>query len=80
MWATIRQALVAGGVFAGQLFGTRDSWAADPAMTFHDRRQAAAMLVVLQILRMQETKHDGHAFTGPKHWHIFDILARRQPQ
>jgi SAM-dependent methyltransferase len=79
LWARIRQALVPRGVFADQLFGTRDSWAEDPAMTFHDRRQAAALLDGLQILRLQETEYDGHAFTGPKHWHIFDTLARHQP-
>jgi SAM-dependent methyltransferase len=79
VWARIRQALVPGGVFAGQLFGIRDSWAADPAMTFHDRRQAESLLDGLQILRLQETEHDGHAFSGQKHWHIFDILARQQP-
>lgn len=79
MWTRIREALVPGGVFVGQLFGIRDSWAADSAMTFHDRRQAESLLDGLQILHLQETEHDGHAFTGPKHWHIFDILARNQP-
>ena len=31
----------------------------------------------LDILRLEETEQDGHAFSGPKHWHTFDILARK---
>ncbi len=66
-----------GGVFAGQLFGTRDTWADDPDMTFHARHQAEVLLNGLDILRLEETERDGHAFSGPKHWHTFDILARK---
>lgn len=80
LWARIRQALTPGGVFAGQLFGIRDSWAGDPSMTFHARREVEELLNGLQILRLQETEHDGHAYSGPKHWHTFDILARKARQ
>ena len=76
MWARIRQALAPGGVFAGQLFGIRDSWADDPDLTFHARRQVEVLLDGLKILRLEEAERDGRAFSGPKHWHTFDILAR----
>lgn len=76
LWMRIRRALAPGGVFAGQLFGTRDSWAGDPKMTFHTRQDVQAVLADLQILRLSETERDGQAFSGPKHWHTFDILAR----
>jgi SAM-dependent methyltransferase len=79
LWARIRQALAPGAVFAGQLFGTRDTWAADPSMTFHTRHQAGMLLDGLQILRLDETEHAGHASSGPKHWHLFTILARNHP-
>lgn len=75
-WARIRQALASGGVFAGQLFGIRDSWADDPSMTFHARHEVVGLLDGLQILRLEETEQDGQASSGPKHWHTFDILAR----
>ena len=58
----IRRALAPGGVFAGQLFGTRDTWADDPDMTFHARHQAETLLDGLDILRLEETERDGHAF------------------
>ena len=77
LWARIRRALAPGGVFAGQLFGTRDTWADDPDMTFCTRHQVEVLLHGLDILRLEETERDGHAFSGPKHWHIFDILARK---
>ena len=77
LWARIRQALAPGAVFAGQLFGTRDTWADDPDMTFHTRHQVEVLLDGLDIVRLEEIEQDGHAFSGPKHWHTFDILARR---
>jgi hypothetical protein len=48
-----------------------------PAGTFHTRRQVEMLLDGLDILRLDETERDGHAFSGPKHWHTFDILARK---
>jgi len=72
----IRGALVPGGIFAGQLFGPRDSWAGDPGMTFHTRHDVQALLAGLQILRLDETERDGQAYSGPKHWHTYDILVR----
>lgn len=76
VWEQIRRALVPGGMFAGQLFGTRDSWAGDPGMTFQDRSEVDALLDGLEMLELHETERDGQAFSGPKHWHTYDILAR----
>jgi len=45
-------------------------------MTFHARPEIDGLLDGLEILRLDETEEDGHAADGPKHWHIFDILAR----
>lgn len=75
--ARIRRALAPGGIFAGQLFGTRDTRADDPDMTFYARHQVETLLDGLDILRLEETERDGHAFSGPKHWHTFGILARK---
>lgn len=77
LWARIRRALAPGGVFVGQLFGTHDTWAEDPDMTFHARDQVEVLLDGLDILRLEESERDGHAFSGPKRWHTFDILARK---
>lgn len=76
VWRRLRHALVPGGMFAGQLFGPHDSWADDPGMTFQDRRAVTILLEGMEILELHETERDGEAFSGPKHWHLFDILAR----
>ena len=66
------------GVRQGELFGTHDTWANDLDLTFHARHQVKALLNGLDILpALKETERDGHAFSGPKHWHTFDILARK---
>ena len=77
LWEQIRCALVPGAIFAGQLFGTRDSWAADPGMTFQDRSEVTRLLDGLEILELHEAERDGEAYSGPKHWHTYDILARQ---
>ena len=66
-----------GGIFAGQLFGIRDSWANDPDMTFHKQEDVEALLDGLEILTLRESENDSEAFSGPKHWHTYDILARQ---
>jgi SAM-dependent methyltransferase len=76
VWTQIRRALGPGAIFAGQLFGIRDSWAGDPGMTFQDRAEVIGLLDGLEILELHETERDGEAYSGPKHWHTYDILAR----
>jgi hypothetical protein len=77
VWEQIRRALVPGAIFAGHLFGTRDSWAADPGTTFQDRSEVTRLPDGLEVLELRETERDGEAYSGPKHWHTYDILARQ---
>jgi tellurite methyltransferase len=82
LWASIVAALPPGGVFAGQLFGDRDSWAVEPDMTFHTEAEARAMLSPLEMLVFREEENDGEdALGNPKHWHAFHVIARspREP-
>ena len=75
----IKASLVSGGIFCGQLFGDRDEWRADPTMTFHARKQAEDLLADMDVLAFDETEHDGKTATGiPKHWHVFNFIARRK--
>lgn len=77
VWAGIRQALLPGGVFAGQLFGPRDSWAASPRMSFHGAQQVSQLLDGTDVLHLSESEWDGQAASGAKHWHVFDVIFRR---
>jgi SAM-dependent methyltransferase len=77
VWAQIRGALRPGGRFAGQLLGDRDTWAPDPDMSSFSREQALALFDGLEIEHNEEEENDGDACSGPKHWHVFHVVARR---
>jgi len=76
-WAGIRHALRPGGHLVVNIFGDRDSWAGDPLMTFVDRDGLDRLLNGLEVLDLQVEDADGPSFSGPKHWHVFDVIARR---
>jgi tellurite methyltransferase len=77
VWAGIRAALLPGGVFAGQLLGVRDSWAGSVGMSFQDPGRVGELLDGLEVLQLREAEWDGEAVSGPKRWHVYDILARQ---
>jgi SAM-dependent methyltransferase len=80
LWLRIRAALRPGGRFAGELFGDRDTWASDPTMTFHDVDAARSRFDGMEVESFVEEEEDGDAFSGPKHWHVFHVIARRPGQ
>jgi len=75
-FAEIRRAVRPGGLLVVNLFGDRDSWAGNPAMTFMDIDAARALVDGLEVLAFDEEDVDGNSFLGPKHWHVFDVVAR----
>jgi hypothetical protein len=77
VWATIRARQQPGGIVAVNVFGVHDAWADDPAMTFVDRDGALALIEGLEVIAMDEEDADGPSASGPKHWHLFDLVARR---
>lgn len=78
LWGRISAALPPGGRFAGQLYGDRDEWAGDPAMTHFPESGARALFADFEIERFEEEEADTVTPRGtPKHWHIFHIVARR---
>ncbi|CAN5847506.1 class I SAM-dependent methyltransferase [soil metagenome] len=77
LWTKIVTALPIGGRFAGQLFGDHDSWTSNPTMTFHSAEQARRRFSQFAIESWEDVEEDGNAFSGPKHWHIFHVIARK---
>ncbi len=79
VWGQLTAALLPGGRFVGQLFGERDGWAGRPTMTFHTREQAEALFRGFDIEHWREEDEDGPtAVQGPKHWHVFWVIARKK--
>jgi tellurite methyltransferase len=77
LWDKIMNATQLGGRFAGQFFGVRDSWAVNTDMTFHTEDQVRALLDKFEIESFHEQDEDGTATSGPKHWHVFTVIARK---
>ncbi len=77
LWQRVRTALRPGALLAVNLFGDRDSWAGSPDMTFQTRAEAEELVDGLEVVRFDEEDSDGQSFSGPKHWHVFDLIARR---
>jgi trans-aconitate methyltransferase len=78
LWNKIVDAIKTDGRFAGSFFGVRDSWASNPTMTFHTEEQVHAMLTSFEIESFHEQDEDGQAASGPKHWHVFSVVARKR--
>jgi SAM-dependent methyltransferase len=78
-WADARASLRPGGFLVVNVFGVKDTWAGDEFMTFIDRDTVTRMLAGLEVVDLREEDADGDSFSGPKHWHVFDIVARRSP-
>ncbi len=81
LWEKIVTSLRSGGRFCGQLFGDRDSWAIYPSMNHHTREQVEVLLQPFEVELFQEEEHPGKTALGEeKHWHIFQIVARKRSQ
>lgn len=76
-WTGVRAALRPGGIVIVNVFGVHDTWAGDPYMTFVERDAVDRMAAGLEVLALDEEDVDGDSFVGPKHWHVFDLVARR---
>ncbi len=79
LWDEIVATLASGGRFCGQLFGDRDSWAAYNDMNHHSRDQVNQLLTPFEVEWLEEENHPGKTALGEeKHWHIFNIVARKR--
>jgi trans-aconitate methyltransferase len=76
VWRLVAGSLRPGGWLAVNLFGERDSWAATADETFLSRDAARALFDGLEIVRFEEEDAEGPSYSGPKHWHVFDVIAR----
>ena len=78
LWSRIVAAIRPGGRFAGQFFGTRDSWASLPDRTHHCRDEVMKLLAGFEIERMDEEEMDDTPeVRNPKHWQLFHVVARK---
>ncbi len=78
LWGALRGVLRPGGWWACQLFGDRDSQRLEGnGERFVTRDEALALLGGLELVEFDEEDAPGESFGGPKHWHVFHVVARR---
>lgn len=76
VWGRITTAVRPGGRFGGQLLGERDTWAPDGEMKAFSRGEVERLFDRWTIERFEEEENDGESCSGPKHWHVFHVVAR----
>lgn len=79
LWQRIRGSLTPGGWFAGELFGPHDEWCGRSGMNFHSPDDLKRLLSGMTVAQLVEDDRDGNSYRGPKHWHVFHIVARNPP-
>jgi SAM-dependent methyltransferase len=78
LWAAARDRCRPGGFLVVNIFGDRHEAAGtEPDTTYLPRAEVERLLEGLEIVAFEEVEEDGGSFTGPTHWHLFDIVARR---
>lgn len=77
LWQLVRDALRPRGVLAVDLFGQQDEWAGSDGF-YPTRAELDDLLVGLEVIALEEREYDGRSFAGPKHWHTFQVIARRR--
>lgn len=74
----LKNSLAAGGRFAGQFFGTNDTWNGNPHMVFLARDEVEKLLEGFELEYYLEEEFDGESADGvPKHWHVHHLVARK---
>jgi len=79
VFENIKKSLVKNGIFCGQFFGNRDGWSRNTKLTFITKEKALSMLDDMDVILFDEKEFEGKTADGsPKHWHVFDIIARKK--
>lgn len=77
LWSSIRRSVRPRGHFVGQLFGDEDEWHRDADKNFHNLADVKRLARGWKAEMLRETREDGMAFNGPKHWHFFDLILEK---
>ena len=68
------------GYFVGNFFGLKDSWAnIKEKMVFLSKEEVLELFNQFEIIKFEEIEKDGKTGLGKmKHWHIYEIIARKK--
>lgn len=79
LWNKIESSIDDGGYFIENFFGTNDGWnGIKKEMIFLSREQIMVIFNEFEIILFKETEKDALTGLGKmKHWHIFDVIAKK---
>lgn len=80
LWNKIESSITNEGYFVGNFFGTNDGWnGIKKEMIFLSREQIMELFNEFEIILFKETEKDALTGLGKmKHWHIFDVIAKKK--
>lgn len=80
LWNKIKSSIANRGYFVGNFFGTNDEWnGIKKEIIFLSREQIMELFDDFEIILFKETEKDALTGLGKmKHWHIFDVIARKK--
>lgn len=80
LWNKINNSLLENGYFVGNFFGVNDEWKkTKKEMTFLTKEQVIELFKDFEIIEFKEVEKDDFTGMGKiKHWHIFNVIARKR--
>ena len=80
VWRNIVNNIKTKGYFVGNFFGMNDSWnGVESNMTFLTKEQVLDLFEEFDVIKFKEIEKDGLTGLGNmKHWHIFNIIAKKK--
>ena len=80
LWNKIKLSILDKGYFVGNFFGLNDSWnGVKTDMLFLSKEQVMLLFKDFEIVLFKEIEKEALTGLGKmKHWHIFDIIAKKK--
>lgn len=79
IWDKVENCINSGGFFIGTFWGVNDSWnTPQDFRRFMTKDEVINLFEKFDIVKLEESEKDGiSANKKPKHWHTFEIVAKR---
>lgn len=80
LWNKINDNILKDGYFVGNFFGNNDEWKnTKEEMTFLTKEQVIELFKNFDIIEFKEIEKDAITGLGKmKHWHIFNVIAKKR--
>ena len=79
LWEKIEKSIIKNGYFVGNFLGINDTWINKPNMIFLRKEEVLNLFSSFNIIKFYETEKDAKTALGTeKHWHIFDVIAKKK--